>query len=516
MSAAVGALLDRLGGVLTPLHVAVAGALLLWNLGVAGRVSRLARAPRSFVAFTGLTALLVPTAVVVALAASSILYGRTVWLLAWLWPVTLVLCAIQAAWATLRGLVNPVIGVPIAVYDGLLASAAAARFLAVRGADVPASLLALGAAERAALAHFVPAALGSAFALHVPILTPILRARWPASATLRLVVAGIAAAWATAIALEFPAAVRAIQSYAQYDADRVRERPAGDFHVALKLLPLLDGPPPALALRGDLALADTLGVRAVRVDVVLDGMSNLALDSLRRSIEHLPRDSTRLIVALRAPPPVVPRLRATAFDERRALATVARVARTLRPDYLLPLDEPYGAATAVYGRRPPEAWARYLAAAAATARSVHPGVRVGVSAARFDAADSALYAWASAPGSGVDAPGFTFVAGPRGAQGLDAQLRTADRWMRSARSSKEHWVWRVAAAPAAHGERSQTRMLWGVLAWATARGALKGLVAAEAGDYETMAGIRGADRRLRPATAALAQAVRGLEEAAER
>jgi hypothetical protein len=193
-----------------------------------------------------------------------------------------------------------------------------------------------------------------------------------------------------------------------------------------------------------------------------------------------------------------------------------RVTRALRPDYLLPVDEPYGAAAAVYGRRPLAAWQQYLTVAAAAARAAHPLVRIGLSVARYDVADSALYAWAAAPDGPVEVPGFSFAPGPAGAPSLDAQMRAADRWIRDARSPKEHWVWRVAGVPAAHGDRSQTRTLWGALSWATARGALKGLVAAEAGDYETTAGIRRADSRLRPAADALAQALRGLEEAAER
>jgi hypothetical protein len=63
-----------------------------------------------------------------------------------------------------------------------------------------------------------------------------------------------------------------------------------------------------------------------------------------------------------------------------------------------------------------------------------------------------------------------------------------------------------------HGEASQERTLWGTLAWATARSTIKGLIVAEAGDYETTTGLRAPDGRLRRAAFALARAVKALRE----
>jgi hypothetical protein len=88
----------------------------------------------------------------------------------------------------------------------------------------------------------------------------------------------------------------------------------------------------------------------------------------------------------------------------------------------------------------------------------------------------------------------------------------ADRFIRATRSTKEHWVWSAGSFPAAHGEHSQERALWGTLAWASSRAVIRGVIVAEAGDYDTTIGLRAANRRLRPATATVARAIRALKE----
>jgi hypothetical protein len=508
MSGALAWLADAL----IPIHIVVSILLLLWDVAIAGRIARLAIAPRAVAAISAVTGLLMVPALLVSLATSSILYGPALDTLSWLWPAAVALAAVQAIYATGRRLVNPLIGAPIAAYDTLLAIAAATQFAIGRGAEPPTWALAVLAAHRATLTYVSPAALVSAATLSVPILTPIFRARWSASATVRLIIATLAACWTTVLALEIPRALRALTSYAPYASDRLRERPDGDFAVGIKLLPLLDGPPPAVALRSDLALADTLGVSTLRIDLSPAAATSVTLDSLRRSLEHLARDSTLLVVALADHPPMVFAHRPRVLDEPRRLAALDRIARALHPDYVLPVVEPYGAAARVHGRLPLERWRDYLSRAAAVVHRVDPSIRVGVSASSYDSADSALYAWAAAADSPVDVPGFSFVPHATGARALDAQHRIADRWMRAAHPTKPQWVWAVQGLPMAHGEANQERTLWGTLAWATARSTIKGLIVAEAGDYETTTGLRAPDGRLRRAAFALARAVKALRE----
>ena len=68
--------------------------------------------------------------------------------------------------------------------------------------------------------------------------------------------------------------------------------------------------------------------------------------------------------------------------------------------------------------------------------------------------------------------------------------------------------------PAAHGEKSQERAIWGALAWATRRPAIKGLVVSDAGDYDAVTGLRAPGGRVRRAGWAVLRATRGLREAA--
>jgi len=56
----------------------------------------------------------------------------------------------------------------------------------------------------------------------------------------------------------------------------------------------------------------------------------------------------------------------------------------------------------------------------------------------------------------------------------------------------------------AHGEANQERAVWATLAWATGHAAVKGLVVADAADYEDRTGLRAPAGRLRPWWAPLA------------
>ncbi len=497
------------------LHLAVAALILLWDVFMAGQIASLRRAPRPFALLTGLAGLFVVPATLVAVASVSLLYGRVINSVAWLWPICCVLFALQALYATGRRLVTSFIGIPLAAYDVVIAIVAITRQLAYDGLAMPPWALALGAAHATTLGYIMGrGALASPLALQVPMLSPAFPARWRASRTVRAALAVVAATSVGVTAVELVRGYAAVESYGRYAAVRLQERPQGDFQIGLRLFPdLTDIVSPSMA-RQDVALLDTLDVDVIMVVVTPEGARAAALDSLGRTLEQYRRDSTALIVALGYPAGARRTLDDSGAAYQRArLADVERIMRRLRPDFLLPADEPYGRGADALGVRPLDFWQDYLTDAADRARRVNRRVRIGVALSGFGTRDSALYAWAAGRTSPVDLVGFTMVPGFRGALSLEARLHAADRWMRAAGPSpKQHWVLAAGGYPVAHGENSQERAVWGTLAWATSRPAIKGLIVETADDYGTLTGLRAANGRLRPVAAAMTRAVKGLRE----
>ena len=419
----------------------------------------------------------------------------------WLWPLTLVLFAIQAVYAASRRLVNPFLGFFISSFDVLIALDAVLR--SDRGArhdaarSCPAlprgddgrvlrhprladghqlTVLRAGADDRAG----VPRA--AARDGHLPVLSS----------------RSSPAHWVVIFITQLTPARQAVGSYRIHDpqTEKLQERPDGDFAIGLKLFPDLDGPPPPVAIRNDLSLADTLQVSVVSVTIVPEEMDRLALDSLANALELLRRDSTQLIVTL-GYPSRSSRCPAARSTTSRVCKTIDRIVRRLHPDILLPAEDPYGAGTRAAGQRAPQYWQSYLTRAAAIAKRADRHVRIGVSASSYDRRDSTLYAWAAKRGSPVDVVGFTLYPSRIGVRTLDAATHAADRWMRESNSTKEHWVFAAGGFPEAHGEASQERAIWAALAWATSRPAIKGLIVSEAGDYGTITGLRAPDGHLR-------------------
>jgi hypothetical protein len=74
------------------------------------------------------------------------------------------------------------------------------------------------------------------------------------------------------------------------------------------------------------------------------------------------------------------------------------------------------------------------------------------------------------------------------------------------------WVLEARGFPAVHGDLNQERALWGALAWATSRSAVKGYVVYQASDYESPTGLRAPGGRIRRAAAAVRRAIRTLRE----
>jgi hypothetical protein len=512
----------QLPGLPTLLFAVATVLLLLWDIVYAGRIAQLKRAPRPLATLSALCGFLVAPALVARLASSTVLGGRAVAAVAWLWPVTTLLFVAQAAYATLRRYVTPFVGVPLLAYDLLLLGVALSQWMLRVGWPTPTLLVSLTAAEASVLGTLLGrAALVVPFIVPVPIIVPAYPARTRTTRAGRAGLAFATAFLAGVTLLELPRAFGAVASYQPYSQERLSERPAGDFSIGVKLLPTLGGLPPAPAVRDATPLSDTLDLDAVSVTLRPKALSLNALDSLSKLLEPLRRDSTLIIAAIGFDDDDREALRASPqrFLARRMNA-VDRVARALRPDVLLPAEAPYGADAEVLGTRPVEFWRAYLTAAAAQAHAVNRRIRVAVAASRYDSADSALYAWAASRDTPVDAVGFMVRPSFNGGAGVDARLRAADRWMRIAaaspsapRRAKPHWIFDVRAYPMTHGDASQERTVWHTLAWATAHPQVVGVIVAEPDDYLMMNGLRAASGRFRPVVGTLNRAARGLREA---
>src|SRR5205807_6961815 len=161
------------------------------------------------------------------------------------------------------------------------------------------------------------------------------------------------------------------------------------------------------AIRNDLALADTLDVDAIGVVVDPEAARGVALDSLARSIEQARADSTVLIVALG-----YPKKGEEEFKQSRETYTIARlkdvdrIARRLKPDYLIPAVDPLEAGTRILREESPGYWIDYFTRAARVAHYIYPRIKVAVPISSYGTRDSTLYAWAARPGAPVDAMVF--------------------------------------------------------------------------------------------------------------
>jgi hypothetical protein len=494
------------------LYLALAVAMIAWDILMAGRIAKLRRIPRGFQAITGIAGLLLVPALVVGYTAQSLLYGRAIFLVAWLWPFTAVLFVIQTIYALARRLVTPLLGFPLLVYNFVIAVIAITKFVITRGQSPIDFGLALNAAQASMLGTFFGTpALWNAIYLQVPIFAPSLPARWGFTRLARVALAGAAIAMTALVIVELPGAFAGINSYAVHKNEKLQEHPEGDFKIGLKVFPDLRSGPPPLAIANDLQLADTLDVDAISVVVDPEAARGVALDSLARSIDQARSDSTLLIVALG-----YPKDGGNEFKKSREAYTLARlkdvdrIARRLKPDYLIPATDPLEEGTRILGEESPQYWIDYFSRAARVAHYIYPRIKVGVPMSSYGTRDSTLYAWAARPGSPVEAVGFSLLAGFDGSRSLDTHMRVAQRWMRQFPKPKEHWVFAAGGYPLVHGEENQRLAIKGVLAWATAEPAIKGLVVYEGGDYNSVRGLRAPGGRLRPATGEILLAEKGL------
>lgn len=491
--------------------------IVFWNVLIAGRIAQVRSLPRPFVFITALAGFLLIPALIIHLANTSTITGRSVTSVDWLWPLTVVLFALQSLYAAMRRLVNPFLGFFLSVYDVVIAFDAVLRYVALHGHELPTAALVFLAATSGAFAWVMqsPLIISSPFFFFVPMTAPAFPALRRSASTFRFSLGVIAWIWIGIIGYQVNDAVKAVHSYSAHDSrtEKLQERQANDLDIGIKLFPDLDGVPPPVAITNDLALADTLGVSVIAVTVVPERMNITALDSLAHTLEALRSDSAQLVLTLGYENSLLP-ARTSDFSETKRIAAIEPIVRILKPDILLPAQDPYDAGARAAGARSPQFWEDYLTRAAAEAKRARPRVRIGVAASAYDTRDSALYAWAAAAGSPIDVVGFTLYPSPLGVTPLDAARGAADRWMRESKSTKDHWVFAVGGFPVAHGEASQESATWSALAWATSRPQIKGLIVAESGDYGTIRGIRAADGHLRRVAFAIMRAMNGLRESA--
>ncbi|MEX2179599.1 MAG: hypothetical protein WD801_12865 [Gemmatimonadaceae bacterium] len=500
---------------LAPAHLALTLVIIVWNVVLAGHIVQLRQATKPFAILTGLAGMLLIPAFVVAVATTTVITGRAISAIDWLWPLTVAMFAAQSVYALTRRIVNPLVGYPIAFYNVLLAVALAARYSTAHGYDLAHPLLMLMAAEIDALALVTTeAAISSPLFLHVPFIAPAFEAQRRLGAAVRVAMAVVALAWFGVIVAEIPRANIALASYARHGDDRLRERPDG-FRVGAKLFPDVSGLPSAGSVSMDLQLAESLGVNVVSVTFV-PGASIVAIDSAARAIDLMERDSIVVIATIGYRGTLLPEVIREPLDADLRLRTLHNVLMRLQPDIVLPAQDPYGLGARVVGRLPVEDWQRYLTRAAELVEAVRPRVQVAVAASVYDSRDSALYAWAAAPGSPMEAVGFTFYPNRLGARTMDASFRAADRWMQAHPPGKPHWVFGVGGYPLAHGERSQDRAIWATLAWATDHQAVQGLVITEGNDYGQSMGLRAPNGRFRLAAASVSRAIRDIRESTTR
>jgi hypothetical protein len=499
---------------LAPAHLALTLVIIGWDVVLGGRIAQLRQASKPFATITGLAALLLVPAFIVAIATTTVITGRAIAAVDWIWPFTIALFAVQSIYALSRRLVNPLWGYPIAFYNTLLALAAVTRVFSAHGYLVPRPLLVLMAAQVDALSlATTDAAITSPFFLHVPFVSPAYPALSKVTAGFRMGMAALALAWFALMLAEIPRADVALASYDAHADDRLTERPQG-FAMGLKLFPDIAKAPSSASVSADLETALFTGANVVHV-VFAPGAQLLAVDSVARALDRLPRDSLIVIASIGYDGKLLPEIGSASLDAEGRLRTIHRVLERLRPDILVPAQEPYGLGARILGRLPVETWRDYHTRAAAVVKRVRPRTRVAYSASSFDSRDSTLYAWAASGGSPIDVLGFSFYPSRLGARTMDAGFRAADRWLRAHPPRKPQWVFGAGGCPLAHGEVSQDRAILAALSWATSHAAMRGLVVTEANDYGQAMGVRAPHGRFRAAAASLRRSFQALRESTQ-
>ncbi|MBY0492366.1 MAG: hypothetical protein K2R93_21185 [Gemmatimonadaceae bacterium] len=504
-----------LPGLLTdPLPLVVIGiavAVLAWDVSMAGWIAARREAPRLFTQLTVVCGLLVVPVLVINVASGTESGARTISGITWLVPAVTIAFALQVLYAVLGRLISLVVGLPILLYDLLLAATAVGDYLVTQRGGAPTYLQALLAARDAIVGMGVGrAALVSPLTALVPMIAPAYPARWRLSGAVRAVLVLAATALTTLLIIEWPRGIGAVRSYERAYTEPMQARPSGDFVLGVRLYPTLDGMPPARAVRNDAAI-----VEAFTPDVVLlvlddDGTRSAALDSLARVLGPLRDDSVQIAVALR-----LDRTPPAADDADRQLS-IERVLQRLEPDVLFPaLPDPVP--TWIGSTAPSAAWwQRLLRRSSSTVQRVRPRTVLGWAAARLDATDSATYAWARQPSNGVELVGAMSFPSFSGLPAVDARLRAFERWHDAAAQrglpTMPHWLVNVGGLPRAHGDAAQVAAIRHALAWGSRRPWIGAAIVGEPADYDGWLGLRASNGRPRAALAAIGAAARRMKE----
>lgn len=495
-------------------HLALSLIVVIWDVVLAGRIAQLRMASRPFAAITGMCGLLLLPALLLRLATSTFITGRAVVAVDWIWPLVLILFALQAIYAVSRRLVNYFWGVPILVYNVAIAVTELVRFGVAHGSPLAATFAGLLTAQSSTLAVMTqsPIAVTTPFFFLVPMIAPAFPALRRTTAAFRAFVAANAFIWIIAFVVwGLSAATSAGRALDAHGDDRLRERPQGDFRVGLKIFPDFESVPAPAAVKNDMQLATSLGVRAISL-VVVPGADSATLDSVARTVDDF-GDSVIVIVAIGYKGKLVPELGNVPLDEAVRLATIETVVNRLHPDILLPAEDPIAVGSRIVGSLSVEQWKNYFTQAAQRAKAADPRVKIGLSVSTYGIADSLLYAWAATRGSPIDVVGFSFFPEKKGIDDIvNAFEPAADRWMKTTPPVKEHWVFAAGGFPLNTGERMQARIIWQTLSWATDHPAIKGLVVYEASDYAQARGLRAPNGRLRAVEKAVRDAIRQLRE----
>ncbi|BAH39648.1 MAG TPA: hypothetical protein DGD08_14155 [Gemmatimonas aurantiaca] len=496
--------------------IGIAAAVLAWDVTLAGWITTRREAPRLFTQLTAFCGLLVVPALVVSVASGTEAGARTISGITWLQPLVAVAFVVQVLYAVGIRLVSPVVGIPILLYDLLLAVVAIGDYLVSQFGSAPLALQAAVSARDVIVGIGVGrAALLSSLTALVPMLAPAYPARWRISAAVRAGLVLAAVALTTLLAMEWPRGVAAVRSYDVAVAEPMQARPRGDFLIGVRFLPVLNGVPLARTVRSDTALFGAFDPDVVLIVLDDEGTRPAALDSLARVLEPWRVDSAtgdtlRLAVGLR-----IGRRAPVAGDAQRVRA-VGRVLERLRPDVIFPaLPDPV---PSWLGAAPPSLtwWQATLRQTAQEVRRVRPRTHVGWSATRLDATDSAVYAWAASSGSPVTLLGAVAFPGFSGLPAVDARLRAFERWHAQALAAggaqQPHWLTTVGGLPHAHGDAAQVAAIRRALAWGSRREWIGAAIVGEPADYDGWTGLRASNGRIRSAMTSLGLASRRMRE----
>lgn len=491
--------------------LSIAAAVLAWDVALAGWMAARREAPRAFTQLAGFCGLLVVPALVVGIASATEAGARTISGITWIIPVVAVAFVLQVLYAVSARLVSVLVGVPILLYDLILAGIAIGDYLVAQTGSAPEPLQAVLSARDVVVGITVGrAALVSPLTALVPMLAPAYPARWRLSGAVRAVLVLSATALATLLVIEWPRGVAAVRSYRSAYAEPMQARPRGDFVLGVRLYPVLDGAPPARAVRADAALVEAFTPDLVYVVLDAEGTRGGALDSLSRVLEPLRADSVRIVLGVRVDG------QPTAQQDAERLASIERVLQRVRPDVFLPAVA--APVPGWFAAAPPSAawWRNTLTRSAAEVERVRPRTVLGWNAARLDATDSAVYTWASALGSPVEMLGASIYPSFAGLPAVDARLRAFARWHERATQrgggTQAHWLLNVGGLPHAHGDAAQTAAMRRALAWGSRQPWISAAVLGEPADYDGWLGFRAANGRQRAAVSAIGLAARRMRE----